>query len=215
MTRRTYRRKSDSLGRILRHVFDYQAEHGVAPTSMRAIGKAIGTSHTQARRLMGMAVEGRLMEKDPGSLLWRRVIPDATPLGIRWVPKLDASWTRPIVWERDEGYGALLDVELHKLHTMTEPWLVRFTHPRGGSSPHLHLAGGAWALVDRVAPTPRSYNWYLFVYDHRTDVGCLSIRGSQWFANSSRLGDDVRVYRSRLRELFLITAVIRPVRLFD
>lgn len=208
---RLYRRRSESLSRLLKYVSDYQAAHGVAPSSLRAIGKAIGTSHTQANRLLKAAVQGQLLVRDANGAIFQRVLPKASPRGIKWVPKIDASWTREIEWKVDPGYGAWLDVDLHRLQLLGDPWLVRFTTPVGGRTPHLNLTHEAWALVDRAADKPINDCWYAFGFEGYTDVGCLSIAGGLWFVNSRRRGGDVRVPKSSVRKLAQIVAVIRPL----
>lgn len=61
---RRYRRRSDSLARLLRYFRKYQSKNTVAPTSTRVIGSELGISHMQVARLRRRAVQDALLVFD-------------------------------------------------------------------------------------------------------------------------------------------------------
>lgn len=166
MPRRPYLRTSEAYRSLLSYVAKYQKDTGVAPSSFRQIGRAIGTSHAQARRLVLRAERDGLLQKSaPDAVKYEVVRSRATTAGLSWVPRVQCSWTKGIQWVRDEADGVWLDRAVYGIKPGGEPWLWALSFPdsavdRGAGI--LRLSGSAMALVRHCQPDKMEYrHWYV------------------------------------------------------
>lgn len=166
MAHRKHHRTSEAFRQLLKYVAKYQRDNGVAPTSFREIGRALKTSHSQARRLLRKAEgNGLLRKSSPGALAYEQVRTPPTTAGLSWIPRVQCSWTKGIKWVRDEADGVWLDRAVYEIKAGGEPWLWALTFPdsaveRGAGI--LKLRGSAMALVRHCAVDKMEYNhWYV------------------------------------------------------
>lgn len=213
-----YRRTSESYRKLLSYLYEYQKEAGVAPTSRRQIGRALGLSHTQVGRLMRKAVVAGLLEVSPGGQRYSFVRSPPTTAGLSWIPRVQCSWTKGIKWVRDEQDGVWLDRAVYGIKIGAERWLWALTFPdskvdRGAG--FLKLNDRAMALVRRCNTDEMHYNWWYLVERRNREVLVSTlhkkVQGRWIFRVSARDENPVRIYPDdivRVSEILMVT--MRP-----
>lgn len=175
MRRRRYLDKGEAIGRLVRFVAAFQAKNLVAP-SIYAMAAAVGTSPSQAARLLRDTEEGGILRRASQSPLRYEVIliPPHLP-GIVRIPLVECIWSQRIRW-RDSGLrGVWLDRATYRIEgDAAGLWAITFPErPRDGATPCLRLNEHALALVRRcpLSEIKEDY-WYLIELSGRVIVSC-------------------------------------------
>jgi len=176
---RHYLRNDVAMRRLVAFIAEQQAKNGVAP-SPYSIAIALGTSPSQAKRLIAQAEAGGILRRSQETPLCFDIILNPSHLpGIVHIPSVVCVWTRRIKWVDKGEQGVWLDRATYRIEG--DPaglWAIRFPErPREGQLPPLRLNEHSLALVRRCSPRDIvDARWYLVEHAGRVIVGSFAGR---------------------------------------
>ena len=161
------------MRRLMACIAERQAKNGVAP-SYCAIAVAVGTSPSQAKRLVARAETTGFLKRCSESPLRFAMILNPPHSGVVRVPLVECTWSRSIRWLDSEARGVWLDRAAFRIEgDVAGLWAVTFPErPRDGQMPLLRLDEYALALVRRcILHELEEAHWYLVEHAGRVMVG--------------------------------------------
>lgn len=189
--KRRYLDKGEAMGRLIKFIAAFQAENLVAP-SIYAMAAAVGTSYSQAKRLLRDAEEGVILRRSSKTPLRFDVILDPPHLpGIVRIPLVECLWSRRITWEDSQMRGVWLDRATYRIEDTSGLWAVIFPElPKDGQAPNLRLNEHALALGRRceVSEIKEGY-WYLVEFSGRVIVASFYKKSAGSLVFRSGSGD--------------------------
>lgn len=216
MRRRRYLERGEAMGRLIRFIEKYQAENLVAP-SVYAMAAAVGTSPSQAARLLRDAEEAGILRRSGQSPLRFDVILNPPHLpGIVRIPQVECFWSQRIRWIDSGDRGVRLDRAAHRIKgDAAGLWAIRFPErPRNGAAPCLRLNEEAFALVRRCGPAEiREGYWYLIELSDRVIVSsCVGRKRGMlmWRAGVGTTEPDVLAAKEILDAAEVMMVTTRP-----
>lgn len=168
---RRYLNRGEAMRRLVEFIQRYQERNGVAPATYTVLAEAVGTSRSQAKRLLHLAEAAGLLRRPNETPLRFDIIlsPPHLP-GIVRIPLIECFWSQRIRWLDAPDRGVWLDRATYQIRGEADGlWAVVFPErPREGAAPALRLNEHALALVRscRLADVEQG-RWYLIEHRHR------------------------------------------------
>jgi SOS-response transcriptional repressor LexA len=210
MRRRRYLDKGEAMSRLIKFIAAFQSENLIAPT-IYAMAAAVGTSHSQAKRLLREAEEAGILRRSSQSPLRFDIILDPPHLpGTVRIPVVECLWSKQIVWVDSETRGVRLDRAAYKISgDAVGYWALTFPElPRDGMTPNLRLNEHALALVRLCKPSEIAEgHWYVVEFKGRVIVSSFYKRAGRTLI--FRIGPgDTSPDRIALREISSVAEVM-------